>query len=65
MKRRVFKKWVVELLSVIIVGWLMLCMVTIDNLGNRNYNIIFIIWTGFAVASTLLLKKYSNLFVEE
>lgn len=60
MKTRVLRNWLVKVLSAIIIGWVLFCGMTIDSLGNNTYDTVFTVWTGLAIASYYLLKRYSN-----
>lgn len=58
------KSWVVKVLSKVLASWFVFVAITIDNLGNKTYNIILIVWTTLAIISFYLLKKYSTFFEE-
>lgn len=64
-KRFIYKKWLVNILVGIIVGWVSFVAMTIDSLGNDTYNKILIGWTILTVISVNLLKKHSHIFDEE
>ena len=57
------KKWVVKVLSFVMGSWFFFVATTIDSIfNNKTYDIIFLVWTSFAIGSFYLLKKYSNIF---
>lgn len=62
MKRKELKGWVVKLLEVILVGYMMFIMISIEGLGNPVYNAVFGVWTGLAIVSYLLLVRFSKVF---
>lgn len=64
-KRFIYKKWLVNILVGIIVGWVGFVVMTIDSLGNDTYNKILIGWTILTLISVNLLKKHSHIFDEE
>lgn len=64
-KRFIYKKWLVNILVGIIVGWVSFVAMTIDSLGNDTYNKILIGWTILTLISVNLLKKHSHIFDEE
>lgn len=64
-KRFIYRKWLVNILVGIIVGWVGFVAMTIDSLGNDTYDKILIGWTILTVISVNLLKKHSHIFDEE
>lgn len=64
-KRFIYKKWLVNILVGIIVGWVSFVAMTIDSLGNDTYNKILIGWTILTLISVNLLRKHSHIFDEE
>lgn len=56
------RNWVVKVLGTILGGYVFFVGTTIDSLGNTTYNKILVVWTILAIASFLLLEKYSNVF---
>lgn len=64
-KRFIYKKWLVNILVGIVVGWVGFVAMTIDSLGNDAYDKILIGWTILTVISVNLLKKHSHIFDEE
>lgn len=56
------KNWVVKVLSFVVGGYVCFVALTIDSLGNKTYNTIFVVWGLLAIVSTILLKKYSKIF---
>lgn len=64
-KRFVLRKWVVNVLSFILFGWIMFCATTIDSINLNTYTLydkILVVWTILALISYHLLSKYSNVF---
>mgnify|MGYP003443770893 FL=1 len=64
-KKRVLRKWVVKVLSIILFGWIMFCATTIDSIDLTTYTLydkILVVWTILALVSFHLLSKYSNAF---
>lgn len=64
-KRFIYRKWLVNILVGIVVGWVGFVTMTIDSLGNDTYNKVLIGWTILTVISVNLLKKHSHIFDEE
>lgn len=62
MKKRTFKNWVVKVLGGVIVSYVGFTIMTIDNLGNTEYDRIFIAYTLITFISYILLNMYSNVF---
>ena len=62
MKKRILKNWVVKVLGSIIVSYVVFAIMTIDNLGNAEYDRIFIAYTIITFISYILLNMYSNVF---
>lgn len=62
MKKRTFKNWVVKVLGGVIVSYVGFAIMTIDNLGNTEYDRIFIAYTLITFISYILLNMYSNVF---
>lgn len=54
------KNWVVKVLGTIVATYVMFVATTIESLGNKTYNIIFIVYTLLAIVSMILLDKYSD-----
>lgn len=62
MKKRILKNWAVKVLGGIIVSYVVFAIMTIDNLGNAEYDRIFIAYTIITFISYILLNMYSNVF---
>lgn len=62
-KKRVLKNWLVKVLGWGLGSWIVFIATTINNIGNKTYDIILIIWTTLAIGSFVLLNKYSNTFI--
>lgn len=62
MKKRILKNWVVKVLGGIIVSYICFITMTIENLGNIEYNKIFIIYSLITLISYKILNRYSNVF---
>lgn len=62
MKKRILKNWVVKVLGGVIVSYVGFAIMTIDNLGNAEYDRIFIAYTLITFISYILLNMYSNVF---
>ena len=64
-KRFILRKWVVNVLSFILFGWIMFCATTIDSIDLTCYTMydkILVVWTILALVSFHLLYKFSNVF---
>lgn len=64
-KRFILRKWVVNVLSFILFGWIMFCATTIDSIDltcYTTYDKILVVWTILALISFHLLYKFSNVF---
>lgn len=64
-KRFIYRKWLVNILVGIIVGWVGFVAMTIDSLGNNTYDKILFGWTVLTIISFVLLKNHSHVFDEE
>lgn len=62
MEKRILKNWVVKVLGGIIVSYICFITMTIENLGNTEYNKIFIIYSLITIISYKILNRYSNVF---
>lgn len=62
MKKKQLRGWVVKILEVIIGTYAAFIMVSIEGLGHPLYNLVFTVWTALAVASYVILVKYSKVF---
>lgn len=60
-KRKVtLKSWLVKVLGAILVSYIAFLSLTIENIGNKTYNTILIVYTILGVGSFYLLKKFSS-----
>ena len=62
MKKRkvVLKSWVENLLSMVLVTYVLFITCTIESIGNNAYNLILLVFTIISVISFYLLKRFSN-----
>lgn len=63
--KRVLRKWVVNVLSAILFGYIFFCGTTIDSITIEyfgTYDKILLVWTILSLISFYLLSKYSNVF---
>lgn len=62
MKKRkvVLKSWVENLLSMVLVTYVLFITCTIDSIGNNAYNLILLVFTVISIISFYLLKRFSN-----
>ena len=62
MKKRkvVLKSWVENLLSMVLVTYVLFITCTIESIGNNAYNSILLVFTIISVISFYLLKRFGN-----
>ena len=62
MKKRIFKDWITRTLAFVLGSYVAFAATTIDSLGNKVYDRIFVIYSILAIVSFRLLQKHSHLF---